>query len=64
MKVKNCTGCIFAKRQVRVIRYHPANYHTIGMTSYYMWCDLCHKRCSDVKKSECDRIEKEQNNDR
>lgn len=55
MKVKNCAGCVFAKRCCQTIKYYPANYHAVGMVSYYMYCELCLKRCAYVKKSECNR---------
>ncbi len=59
MKVKNCDGCLFAKRCRHTIKYYPADYHAVGMTFYYMWCDLCKKRCVGVKKHECKRKEQQ-----
>lgn len=59
MKVKNCTSCVFAKRCRHIIKYYPRDYHAVGMTFYYMWCDLCKKRCADVKKQECKRKEQQ-----
>lgn len=52
MKVKNCDGCAYKKRKVWSHRHECRNYHDIGMSHAYAWCDKYMTRCSKVKGCE------------
>lgn len=62
MKVSKCKRCIYSIRK-RYSTYHtPRNYHAIGISHAYYFCELLQKRCLDIKKSECKK-EEVNNND-
>ena len=55
MKVADCRQC-HHMRERRYSTYHePRNYHPIGMSHVYAWCEACKLRCSEVKKRDCVR---------
>jgi len=58
MKVSKCERCKHYKRRVWSQRYEPTNYHAIGMSHAYGYCTAHKRRCREVRKSECDRIDK------
>lgn len=55
MKVKDCQGCKFCKRRVWSHYYLPNNYHAIGMSHAYAYCEKYGERCLEIKK--CNRKE-------
>lgn len=52
MKVKDCTKCKYCKRKVWSQYYKPNNYHAIGMSHAYAYCEKHRKRVSEIKQ--CD----------
>lgn len=48
MRVKDCQGCVYCKRYVWSHSYKPGNYHTIGMSHAYHWCERYGMRCLEV----------------
>lgn len=52
MKVKDCKNCSLCIRKVWSSYHTPSNYHPIGMSHAYAFCDLHKKRVRDVKKCE------------
>lgn len=53
MRVSDCRKCEFHSER-RYSTYHePRNYHPIGMSHRYAFCELTKRRCSDVKDNEC-----------
>lgn len=57
MKVAKCKKCFYCLKK-RYSTYHtPNNYHPIGITHVYYFCELFNKKCLDVKKSECEKKE-------
>lgn len=53
MKVSVCEKCKYCKKYTWSSSYKPANYHIIGMSHRYAYCELNKKRCLEVKKGEC-----------
>lgn len=53
MRVSDCRKCEFHSERRYSTYYEPRNYHPIGMSHRYAFCELTKKRCSDVKNSEC-----------
>lgn len=53
MRVSNCRKCEFHSERRYSTYYEPRNYHPIGMSHRYAFCELTKRRCSDVKDSEC-----------
>lgn len=49
MRVKDCQGCQHCKRKVWSSVYKPPNYHVIGVSHAYHYCENQKKRCLDVK---------------
>lgn len=54
MKVRDCKKCTHYDRHRYSTYKKPKNYHPIGIPHVYGFCELLHKKCSEVKKSECD----------
>lgn len=52
MKVRICEKCQYYQRKVWSHLYEPSNYHTIGMSHAYGFCQKYKKRCLSVKKCE------------
>lgn len=52
MKVSNCKQCEHYRRRTWVQPYKPADYHEIGFTHAYGYCELYKKRCLCVKRCE------------
>ena len=52
MKVSKCTKCSFCKKRKWSSYHDPANYHPIGMSHIYAYCDKYKERCLDVKNCE------------
>lgn len=52
MRVKDCRSCPHCQRRVWSDYYIPKNYHPIGMSHAYAYCDKHRKRVTEVKK--CD----------
>ena len=52
MKVNDCKKCIFCKRKTWTHYYKPINYHPIGITHAYAYCEKHKKRVSKVNKCE------------
>lgn len=50
MKVENCQKCPYFDRRRWSTTYYPADYHPIGMTHAYAYCNKYQSRCLDVKK--------------
>lgn len=50
MKVKDCKNCEYCRRKVWSTSYKPLNYHTIGVSHAYAYCDLKKARVLNVKK--------------
>ena len=55
MKVKYCKNCIHYRRGKWTSSYKPLNYHRIGVSHAYGYCEKHRIRCLDVKK--CEGIE-------
>lgn len=49
MKVRECEKCKYYKRKRWSHYYKPNNYHGIGMSHAYGYCEKCKKRCLEVK---------------
>lgn len=60
MKVSQCRQCKHHQRKVWSTSYKPSDYHTIGISHAYGYCQKYNKRCSKVKLKECE----ENNNDK
>lgn len=52
MKVKECEKCEHYKRCRWSHSYYPNNYHAIGMSHAYGYCQKYSMRCSEIKKCE------------
>lgn len=52
MKVSICEKCPYYKIGRWVTYHKPLNYHPIGITHRYGYCEKYKKRCFEVKK--CD----------
>lgn len=50
MKVMDCKKCKHCKRKAWSQYYRPGNYHPIGMSHVYHWCEKYQKRILDIKK--------------
>lgn len=50
MKVSKCEKCAHYRRKTWSTEYTPANYHRIGVTHAYAYCEKHKKRCLEVKK--------------
>ena len=50
MKVKDCKGCKHCKRKVWSNYHMPRNYHAIGMSHAYAYCEKHRCRCLQIKK--------------
>lgn len=50
MKREDCKSCEFFRERRWVQRYEPNNYHAIGMTHIYGWCDKYGERLVFIKK--------------
>lgn len=57
MKVSECKKCIYSQRKSWSTSYKPKNYHCIGVSHVYCFCELLQKRCLDVKNKECKKKE-------
>ena len=53
MKVSICKKCLHYHRRTWTHRHSSANYHDIGMTHAYGYCDIWGKRCSEVSAADC-----------
>ena len=53
MKVSICQKCPHYKRKRWTHRHQSANYHAIGMTHAYGYCEEWGKRCSEVSNADC-----------
>jgi len=49
MKVRDCKKCVYCKRKTWTSYYKPLNYHAIGMTHAYHYCERYKKKCLDIK---------------
>lgn len=49
MKVKDCKGCEHCRRKVWSSYYKPMDYHAIGMTHAYAYCEKYKDRVLNVK---------------
>lgn len=54
MKVQDCKNCEYCKRKTWSTYYKPNNYHAIGVSHAYAYCDKYKKRVLEVKK--CDEV--------
>ena len=52
MRVKDCANCTRCKRRTFSTYHVPKNYHPIGMTHAYAYCEKHRKRVAAVKKCE------------
>lgn len=52
MRVKDCRKCRFHKRRTFSTYHIPLNYHAIGFSHAYGYCEKHKKRCSEVKRCE------------
>ena len=50
MKVKNCEKCKYYKYKKWTSSYKPANYHIIGLSHKYAYCEKYGTRCLNVNK--------------
>lgn len=50
MRVKDCQGCKHYKRICWSHSYQPINYHAIGMSHAYAYCEKHGCRCLEVKR--------------
>lgn len=50
MKVSNCKKCGYYQRRTWSSSYKPANYHVIGVSHAYGFCELNNDRCLNVKE--------------
>ena len=57
MKVKDCEHCEYYKRKVWSSYYKPSNYHAIGVSHAYAYCEKHKSRCLNIKK--CEVVEDE-----
>lgn len=53
MKVSRCEKCKNFERRTWSHYYKPKNYHPIGMTHAFGFCNHYNERCSCVKKCNC-----------
>ena len=58
MKVSNCQKCKHYRRRVWSSRHQPTNYHAIGMSHAYGYCEKHKTRCLQVKGCKEAEIEK------
>ena len=49
MRVKDCNGCEHCKRKVWSDYYKPTNYHAIGMSHAYAYCEKYKERVLNIK---------------
>lgn len=49
MRVKDCKGCRYCQRKVWSSSYKPANYHCVGVSHAYHYCEFNKARCLEVK---------------
>ena len=49
MRVKDCQGCRHCSRRVWSSSYKPANYHAIGVSHAYHYCEYHKDRCLNVR---------------
>ena len=56
MRVRDCEGCCYCRRKVWVQYYEPKNFHPIGFTHAYAYCEKHKKRVSQVRS--CDGPDK------
>ena len=52
MKVKYCQNCKHYKRKVWSSSYKPLNYHAIGVSHAYAFCEKHKTRCVNGKHCE------------
>ena len=57
MKVSICEKCPFYQRRTWSSYYEPKNYHAIGISHAYGYCKHAGKRCLEVKKKDCKKME-------
>lgn len=50
MKVCDCEKCKHYRRKVWSECYKPLNYHYIGISHAYGYCELFRERCLNIKK--------------
>lgn len=53
MRISECKNCEFFKEKKYSITHYPANYHAVGFSYKYGFCEKKKNRCINVKKSEC-----------
>lgn len=58
MKVQDCKYCERCKRKTWSTYYTPNNYHAIGITHAYAYCDKYKKRVLGIKK--CDKVQNDE----
>lgn len=49
MRVKDCKTCKYFKRRVWIQSYKPNNFHQIGITHAYAYCEKYKTRCLNLK---------------
>ena len=49
MKVKECRKCIHSKSYRWSSSYKPANYHCVGVSHVYLYCELHKDRCLNIR---------------
>ena len=49
MKVKSCKGCPYLRRYVWTEYYEPKNYHAVGFSHAYAFCEKYGKRVLSIK---------------
>ena len=52
MRVRDCQKCQEYVRKVWSDYHIPRNYHPIGMSHAYGWCNKHKKRCLEVRRCE------------
>ena len=52
MRVKDCKNCEYCQRRTWSHTHEPKNFHTIGMTHAYAYCEKHRKRVSEVVRCE------------
>lgn len=50
MRVADCQKCEFCHRYTWSQYYVPANYHAIGFSHAYHFCELADCKCTEVRK--------------
>ena len=50
MRVKDCQKCKYYKRRTWSHKHYSANYHPVGMTHAYGFCEKHKERCLLIKR--------------